>query len=358
MNDLAFPARKLVNKQNPEEIMISVFDKIKELEEMPLLSKNEQLVNGIINAIDEKILTQGSKLPSVKNMATAIHFAAKTVAKGYKDLKDKGLIESRDRLGYFVVNEDTQQVAKVALLMYAFHPFQEVFYNTFRETLGAHIQVDVFFHHSNIVVLETILGNIKGQYGMYVIAPIPHKRTRQLLEEFSTNKLLLVDRYEKINNSYSHVTQEFEIATYEALTKLKSAIKQYDEIVLFFKSNSDYPIEVQRAFLKFIEDEQIKGRIEERYMSGTIQKNTVYFTIGDGDLWKILKDCKEKDFELGKDIGVFSNNEGPVKEIIFGGITTFSTDFKLMAKQAAEFVLNREPVKRTIPTKLIKRNSL
>ncbi len=338
--------------------MISVFDKIRELEEMPLLSKNEQLVNGIINAIDEKILTQGSKLPSVKNMAAEIHFAAKTVAKGYKDLKDKGLVESRDRLGYFVVNEDTQQVAKVALLMYAFHPFQEVFYNTFRDTLGAHIQVDVFFHHSNIDVLETILGNIKGQYGMYVIAPIPHKRTKRLLQGFSTNKLLLVDRYEKISNAYSHVTQEFELATYDALTELKSSIKKYEEIVLFFKPNSDYPIEVKRAFQKFVNDEQLNGRVQERYTSGSIKKNTVYFTIGDGDLWKILKDCKEKDLKIGEEIGVFSNNDGPVKEIICGGITTFSTDFKLMAKQAAQFILNKEPIKRTIPTKLIRRNSL
>lgn len=336
---------------------MTVYDKVKELEEMPLLSKNEQLVNGVINAIDEKILIQGSRLPSVKNMAEKINFAPKTVAKAYRNLKDKGLIESRDRLGFFVVNEDTIQVAKVALLMYAFHPFQEIFYNAFRETLGDNIHVDVFFHHSNMELFETILGNIKGQYAMYVIAPIPHKRTKCLLADFSPNQLLLVDRYEEIGAKYSNVTQEFELATYHALEELKPKMVNYNKIILFYKPNSDYPIEVLRAFKKFIAKENLNGQVQETYKSGDLKKGTIYFTIGDGDLWKILKDCQLKGFELGKDVGVFSNNDGPVKEIICGGITTFSTDFKLMAEQAAQFVLDRKPVSTTIPTKLIIRNS-
>jgi len=337
--------------------MTTVFDKIKELEEIPLLSKNEQLINGVINAIDEKILILGSRLPSVKSMAEEINFAPKTVAKAYKSLKNKGLIESRNRLGYFVVNEDTIQEGKVALLMYAFHPFQEVFYNAFRDTLGDKIQVDVFFHHSNINLFETILGNIKGQYGMYVIAPIPHTRTKALLTGFSPNQLLLVDRYEDIGLLYSNVTQEFEVATYTALEELKPQIKQYEEIILFYKPNSDYPIEVLHAFKKFLVQEKIKGLVKKVYQPGSLKKGRIYFTIGDSDLWKILKDCQNQNYELGKDIGVFSNNDGPVKEIICGGITTFSTDFELMAQQAAQFVLDRKPINKTIPTKLTRRNS-
>ena len=338
--------------------MPTVLNKIKELEEINRLSKHEQLVSGIINAIDSKVLAQGDQLPSVNEMVKELGFARKTIVKAYSHLKDRGIVESKNRLGYFISNEDTIQVAKVALLMYAFHPFQEVFYNTFREALGSTIQVDVYFHHSNIDVFETILGNIKGQYGMYVIAPIPHRRTKQLLQDFSPEKLLLVDRYEEIGYPYAHVTQEFEIATYKALLELETAIKKYEEIILFYQPNSDYPKEVLSAFLNFLERKGINGRVEETYVIGRLQKNKVYFTIGDGDLWKILKDCKEQNLTLGKDIGVFSNNDGPVKEIIYGGITTFSTDFKLMAKQAAQFVLNRTPVYKTIPTKLLRRNSL
>ena len=338
--------------------MSIIIRKIKELEEINGLSKHEQLVEGIINAINIKGAAQGDRLPSVNAMVKELGFARKTIVKAYTELKDRGIVESKNRMGYFISNEDTHQVIKVALLMYAFHPFQEIFYNTFREALGENIQVDVFFHHSNINVFETILGNIKGHYGMYVIAPIPHVRISELLNDFPDEQLLLVDRYEAIHKDISHVTQEFEITTYEALVKLADRIKTYDEIVLFFKPNADYPIEVKRAFEKFIEDYNLNGTVESYYRPRTIKRGRVYFTIGDSDLWALLKDCKLRNWKLKEDIGVFSNNDSAVKEIVFGGITTLSTDFEQMAGTAAEFVLNRVPVQKIIPTRLIRRDSL
>lgn len=341
-----------------QDNMTSIFGKIKELENVNQYSKHEQLVTGVINAIEEKILVQGDMLPSVNNMVKVLGFASKTIVKAYKELIERGLIESKNRLGYFVINEDTDLTFKVALLLYAFHPIQETFYNAFRSALGSNIQIDIFFHHSNIDVFETMLGNIKGQYGMYVVAPIPHERTKQILEGMPASKLLLVDRFEDLGSHVSHVTQEFEISTYLALKELLSAIQKFDEITLYFREDADHPVEISRAFQKFLKDFSVKGKIQRNYIPGSIKKGTAHFTIGDGDLWGILKDCKEKQLEVGKDVGILSNSNDPVKEIICDGITTNSIDFRSMGQRAAEFVLNRTEVKTTIPTKLIRRNSL
>ena len=338
--------------------MNEVYLKIQELEEVTSFSKHEQLVQGIINAIDEKIISQGSMLPSVNMMVKELGFARKTIVKAYSELKDRGLVESKNRLGYFVVNEATEQTMKVALLIYAFHPFQEVFYNAFRRGVGENIQVDVFFHHTNMDMFETILGNIIGKYGMYVVAPIPHPRTQIALDKIPRNKLLIVDRYEELEGEFSHVTQEFEISTYMMLKEIVEPIRKFDEIILYFLPNSDYPIEVSRAFEQFLKDFEIKGKVERHYIPGSVEKGKVYFTIGDGDLWGILKDAKNKNLKIGKDIGVISNNSSPVKEIICDGITTFSTDFEKMGQRAAEFVLNRGHISEVIPTVLIRRNSL
>jgi len=200
--------------------MNEVFLKIQELGEVSGFSKHEQLVQGIINAIGDRIITQGSMLPSVNNMVKETGFASKTIVKAYTELKDRGLVASKNRLGYFVVNDDVDQTVKVALMLYAFHPFQEAFYNAFRRGLGENITVEVFFHHNNIEVFETILGNINARYGMYVIAPIPHPKTSSILDQLPRNKLLLVDRNEALRGNYSHVTQEFEISTYMALKEL------------------------------------------------------------------------------------------------------------------------------------------
>lgn len=337
---------------------MSVVNKIQELEDVALLSKHEQLVKGIINSIDDKILVHGSMLPSVNVMVRELGFARKTIVKAYRELKDRGIIESKNRLGYFVANEATDQTMKVALLLYAFHTFQEVFYNTFREAIGDKVQIDVFFHHNNYEVYENTLNNIADRYGMYVIAPIPHPGNKELLGKIPPNKLLTVDRYQKMGGDYSFVAQRFKKPTYQALVDLLERIRDFEEFIIFFKKDADYPKGLLKAFQQFTEEYKIRGTVLHRYIPGTVQKGTVYFTIGDIDLWELLKDCKKRGLVLGKDAGVLAHNDSPVKEIIFGGITTVSTDFSMMGKKAAEYVLNREVIKEIIPTTLLRRASL
>ncbi len=335
-----------------------VLDKIQELEEVALLSKHEQLVNGIINAIDEKILVQGTMLPSVNFMVKELGFARKTIVKAYNELKERGIVESKNRLGYFIANESTELKMKVAVLLYAFHPFQEIFYNTLREHLGDQYQLDVFFHHNNIEVYETVLNNIIGRYGMYVVAPIHHQKTQELLCKIPESRLLVVDRFEYIDNEYSYISQEFEKSTYSILLKLKEEICQFEEFVLFFKEDSDYPEGTKLAFEQFVQSFHLNGRVEDRYKKGSVKKNCVYLTIGDIDLWGLLKDCTAHNLEIGKDVGILSCNDTPVKEIICGGITTFFVDFENMAMQAAEYVQDRNLVQEIMPVKLVRRKSL
>jgi len=337
---------------------MTIFDKIQELETVSVYSKHDQLVLGITNAIDDGLLLKGSNLPSVNMMVSELGFARKTIVKAYAELKDKGIVESKKRLGYFVASEKTNQELKIAVLLYAFHPFQELFYNTFRKTLGKGYHLDVFFHHNNMAMFKTILDNIKQQYGMYVIAPIPHQETATLLKSIPENKLLIVDRYESLGDEYSFVTQEFQQTTYDILTRLSSRIKDYNKAVLYFKPNSDYPVGVLHAFEDFINDNNIEGAIFDNYEKDSVEAGTVYFTIGDSDLWRLLKDCKEKNLEVGKAIGVASFNEQPAKELVLGGITTISTDFAVMARKAAAFVQERSKVQEITETVLIRRNSL
>ena len=337
---------------------MSVIYKIRELESVVLLSKHEQLVTGIINAIDEKELVYGSMLPSVNVMVRELGFARKTIVKAYDELKDRGIIESKNRLGYFVTHTATDQKMKVALLLYAFHAFQEIFYNAFREAVGENFQIDVFFHHNNFEVYEQTLNNIADRYGMYVIAPIPHKKNEIFLQKIPTNKLLIIDRYEALGSDCSYVVQHFEKPVYSSLETLTKRLRDFDELVLFFKDDADYPQGILKAFIKFVQTYGIKAKVINRYSKEVLKKGKVYFTIGDVDLWELLKDCKKQNLEIGKDVGIISHNDSPVKEIICGGITTISTDFTLMGKQAAEFVLQREKTQQIIPSKLLRRNSL
>lgn len=338
--------------------MKQIIQQIKNLESINSLSKHEQLVQGIINAIDEKVVTKGDLLPSVNTFISELGFARETIAKAYKELVHRGIIESKNRLGYFVATNDVKQELKVALLIFAFDIFQETFYENFRKGLGKNIQLDIFFHHNNFDTFESIVQNIKGKYGMFVIAPIPSKKTPAVLKQLPTNRVLLVDRFIETDEDYNYVAQEFGDSSYNAFVQLKDKIKKYDEIIFFFKPSSAEPDEILNSFKRFMKDYDIKGVIKEEYVSGSLEKGKVYFTIHNLELWEMLKDSKIKGLKIGTDIGFISHNDDIVKEIIFDGVTTFSTDFSEMGKKAANFVLNRKKIQEIIPTVLVDRNSL
>ena len=338
--------------------MKQIIQQIKNLESINSFSKHEQLVQGIINAIDEKVVTKGDLLPSVNTFISELGFARETIAKAYKELVHRGIIESKNRLGYFVATNDVKQELKVALLIFAFDIFQETFYENFRKGLGKNIQLDIFFHHNNFDTFESIVQNIKGKYGMFVIAPIPSKKTPPVLKQLPTNRVLLVDRFIETDEDYNYVAQEFGDSSYDAFVQLKDKIKKYDEIIFFFKPSSAEPDEILNSFKRFMKDYDIKGVIKEEYVSGSLEKGKVYFTIHNLELWEMLKDSKVKGLKIGSDIGFISHNDDIVKEIIFDGVTTFSTDFSEMGKKAANFVLNRKKIQEIIPTILVDRNSL
>ncbi len=335
-----------------------LFDKIFELGKLSSISKNEQIVNGVIEAINAKWLKKGDRLPSINNMVEGIGFARKTIVRAYEELKKRGLVESKNFKGYYIASVNTKVKLKVALLLYAFHTFQEDFYNIFRKELGKKYHIDVFYHHNNLEIFKNIISTITGKYGMYVIAPIQSVETPKLLEKFQSEKLLIIDRFVKMPQDYSYIAQEFENSTYNRLVDLSTAIKKYKKMVLFFKEKTDYPLGIKKAFKKFIIDYKINGCIEKSYNQGSVKKNTLYFFISDNHLWEVLRDCKYAEYNIGHDVGILAHNDNTVKEIIFGGITTISADFKEMARESAAYVKYKTRIHKIIPSETKRRNSL
>ena len=191
---------------------------------------------------------------------------------------------------------------------------------------------------------------------MYVIAPIPHPKTKELLEAIPREKLLMFDRFEPLGGDFNHITQEFKKSSYEIFSTLAPKIRQYEEFIFFHSANSLDPREIVAAFKKFLKEFNIKGRIEKEYIPGSIEKGKVYFTLDNFALWQIIKDCKAKSLKPGTDIGVLSSNDEPAKEII--GITTYSADFSQMGIIAGRAVLNRQKIQLTMPMILFERTTL
>ncbi len=349
--------RWAVFRDSGEYPYMSLIANIIKLKENHHLLKHEQLVQGVIQAIDEGELQRGDQLPSINNMVSEVGYARKTIVKAYEELKDRGLVESKKLKGYFIISDETKVTLRIALLLFAFQRFQEEFYNTFRKELGKRFQIDVFFHHNNLDIFKTIFCNIRGKYGKYVIAPIPHPEVSALLITVPPGKLLIIDRYLPMPEAYSFIAQEFEDSTYSRLVELLPEIKKYKKFI-FIEGAADSPFELKRAFNRFIKEHQINAGIAEKYKPGSLKKGTLYFLISDTFLWDVLRDCRNNEYAIGKDIGILSHDDHVVKEIVFGGITTISTDFNDMAKMAADHIKQESATQVIMPMELLKRNSL
>ncbi|WP_420401843.1 substrate-binding domain-containing protein [Flagellimonas sp.] len=337
---------------------MTIIDKIKAFKQKSNLTKHEHLVLGTIEAIDDGILRRDDKMPSINLMIKESGYSRKTIYDAYEELKNRGLIESKMGKGYFVSSDQTTIIRNVALLLFTFQRFQQEFYNAFRKELGDKFRIDVYFHHNNMDVFQSILANIKSRYGYYVIAPIQDKTLVPILEQFDHKRMLIVDRYLPLDQKYSFISQEFEDSIYSKLIDLIPFIKKYKAFIMYFKPNSILPAEILHAFKRFSDKYEVNGIVEEAYPLGSVQKENLYFCVDDNTLWDLLRDASQKEYEIGKDVGVLSLDDHIVKEMIHGGITTISSDFKEMGRKAAKQIKSGTVTREFMSLSLLQRNSL
>ncbi|MDF2829677.1 MAG: GntR family transcriptional regulator [Mycobacterium sp.] len=66
----------------------------------------DQLRVQIIEGVREGRLTPGTRLPTVRELATQLSMAVNTVARAYRELESAGIVETRGRFGTFVARAD------------------------------------------------------------------------------------------------------------------------------------------------------------------------------------------------------------------------------------------------------------
>lgn len=336
----------------------TLINRILRLEELNSFSKNDCIVQGVLDSIDAKEIQVHDALPSVNYLIKHLGYARETFAKAYRDLIARGVVESKNRKGYFVISNNTQVSEKIAVILYAYDTFQDSLVTEFRNNLPEDVTVDLFFHHNNTEAFVDVFNRIYGRYTFYMVAPIENDNCKKLLSMLSSSKLLVIDRFVDLGEDYSFISQEFKDSTYTVFNELYPKIKKYEEVIFYFRENTAEPHDIKDAFLAFVNKHNIKGRILKHFKAGSLEKGKLYFTIHNPELYQILKEVQQNDWIIGKDLGVLSHNDDVIKEIINGGVTTFSIDFADIGKKAAEFIMNKQKIRQIMPTILFDRNSV
>jgi DNA-binding LacI/PurR family transcriptional regulator len=112
------------------------------------------------------------------------------------------------------------------------------------------------------------------------------------------------------------------------------------------------------GFLKFVNEFNFENGILTTFEQTSISKGDVFVIPNDRDLVRVVEQGTKQQLVSGKDYGVISYNDTPLKKIVENGITTISTDFYMMGKTLAMITLNNESGQFENEARLIIRNSL
>ena len=340
--------------------MLAYID-IKEESKVP---KYKQIVYSILRASENNKLNMNDRLPSVNELLIEFDISRDTVVRAYDHLKKSKIIESVPGKGFYVKNDQLSLKAKVFLLFNKLSPHKKIIYDAFAKTLGDNATIDFFIYENNYRYFKRlILEGKKREYTHFVVICHFEEGGDDILnflkDEIPVEKLIILDKkVVGLSNKVPCIYQDFEKNIHTALVELNPSLKKYNKIKLLLRKKTYHPIEIKKGFIKFCGEYAYEFEVVEDLDSMLVEKNTAYINLIENDLVILLKKLAKTDFKLGKEVGIISYNDTPIKEILRDGITVISTDFENLGKQAAKIILEREAVQAENPFYVIKRKSL
>lgn len=331
--------------------------KIINIQENSGIPKYKQIITSIEKQIQNGALKKDDKLPSINKVALEFNLSRDTILLAYDNLKKRGIIYAIFGKGYYIRSSEIDIKQRVFLLFDELNSFKEDLFNSFLLHMGKEAQIDIFFHHFNEKVFEKHITESNGNYTKYVIMPTSLKNATSCIAELPEKEVYILDQTNEDLKQYPAVYQNFRKNIYNGLEKGKLRLKKYKKLILIFPGFRE-PVGIKEGFLLFADTYNFDNEVITEFKNRSIQKGEVYIIPNDRDLVSVIEKSKTQQMELGKDFGIISYNETPLKKVVENGITTISTDFEAMGKIIAQMTSNSKKIQIENKSDLIIRNSL
>lgn len=298
-----------------------------------------QIVESVQRSIEKKLLALGDSLPSVNGLAAQFSIARGSIFKAYDELRSSGIIDSVPGKGFFVMNAGQPHQKHIFLLMSTFNPYREMFYREFVNKLRSQASVDLYFHHHNIDVFETLIQNHASHYNTFVVMPEIHKRTAGILKRFDGRSLYILDSgHKEFGKRYPGVSQNYERDLFDFLSSHQQRLDNYQRIVLLFSGNMR-TYDVIKGFERFFKQSQRHSVVVKDTASYLPQRHDLAIVMDDNDLVPVILHAKANGWKSVADIGIISYHETPLKRVVSNGITVIGPDFVQMGKTLASLIM-------------------
>lgn len=339
------------------------------IDEESRVPKYQQIIDSIIHNISEGNLTMDQKIPSINMFSEEFYLSRDTVEKAYSILKERNIINSIRGKGFYINRTKLISKINILFLVNKLSSYKLRTYNSFINSIGANSHTDLLIYHCDESLFLNLLDKNKAAYDYYVI--MPHFKTEDLkhisitdnvtkaIKKLPQEKLVILDNIKpQLSGNHVEIYQDFENDIYNALKEGISKIRKYKKVMLVYpeKAVYPYPRRILHGFRKFCVEFKLDFEIlEEVFDDMIIKKGDLFITIEESDLVNLVKQAKEEEFILGKDIGIISYNDTPLKDLL--GITVISTDFKIMGETAADMIIHNKKGRVKVPFNLIERDS-
>lgn len=332
------------------------------IDEYSSTPKYLQLSDSIISTIESGHLKKDDVLPSINELSYILEISRDTAEKGYKYLKKLGVIVSVPGRGYYVGNDDFKKKLKIFLLFNKLSAHKKIIYDSFVAALGSDAAIDFYIYNNDFTIFKKLIQNRQTDYSHYVIAPHFLEGGASAYEIINTipkDKLILLDKkVPGVDGEYSAIYENFEKDIYGALSQVKEQLSKYHTLKIVFPKKSYFPKEIIYGFRRFCQQYAFNHIIVSDVKLEPIQQGEVYINLMEDDLVTLIERIVSLDLVLGKDVGLISYNETPLKKLLLNGITTISTDFKFMGSLAAEMIKNNKQEHHEVPFYITLRPSL
>lgn len=324
--------------------------------------KYEQVMNLIKSDIENGIFKRGERIPSINETSEDFLISRDTVEKAYAKLREQGVIKSVPGKGYYVNCDQPVDKIRVLLIINKISAHKKKIVQAFVETLGEHAIVETCVHNYSTDMLKHILDENQGNYHYYAIIPCFKdfsEKTIKVISSVPEDKLLLIDKDVKdLKGRYKAVCENFENDIYSVLNSALDRLTKYQRINLIFPDGNQYVSDIMTGFKKFCVEYHYEYCITNVFDADCVKPRSLYIVIEEDELVNILKYCKNNHLEIGKEVGIISYNDTPIKEVLHDGIAVISTDFQKMGEAAAKMLLERRTEKLNNPFYMIRRPSL
>jgi DNA-binding transcriptional regulator YhcF (GntR family) len=326
----------------------------------------KQLLHQIENAIHSGTLQVGEQLPSMNELSESAYVSKETVKKTYGLLREKGLIVPKQGKGFFVADISADAHPQVLVLFDIFSIFKNTLFNAFSTTLGERADITVLVHNQDVELLEYFLDTYLDQFDYYVVTPhfpLDEETQQRVMKQISripNPKLILMDRLlPDYPGNIGAVYQDFGNDIYYGLVQALDRRMEKSGLKVIILPSSLYGDIIRRSVERFCRE----YNVPVKFLTGTpasVSKRDTYLIVGsqsEAGLVELARRINARGLHIGTDVRILSFNEIEMNELILGGLSTLSTDFRQMGRLAAEMILDKHVSKVHCDFRLTRRNT-